>query len=306
MKRTLPVLPQTSMRFLALVCLFTPLLLNGQINYFAPVGSTWYYDHTFFFGNNKNDYTKILTIGDTVFDGKSCSVLFIENADINLSGIPDSVYLRFDGGKVYRYFEEQEIWGLQYDFNADIGDTLVCYGNYYEIFDSFKVRVDSVGIININNVFLKTQHYRSLSVFWEITQKIIEGVGGEQFLFTTYTLSENTNLGLRCYEDDSIGHYNSGLVEICDTIFYVGIDESVILEKIKISPTLLNNELSITNSTGGQLQFYLFDIASNMVMQAEIAPYETKVISCSMLHSGFYLAKVSSPYGIKLTRIIKP
>ncbi|MBK6641864.1 MAG: hypothetical protein IPG39_11855 [Bacteroidetes bacterium] len=102
-----------------------------------------------------------------MLDGKSCSVLFIENADINLSGIPDSVYLRFDGGKVYRYFEEQEVWGLQYDFNADIGDTLVCYGSYYEIFDSFKVRVDSVGIININSVFLKTQYYRSLSVLGE-------------------------------------------------------------------------------------------------------------------------------------------
>lgn len=291
--------------FLVLIWLFTPLLLNGQINYFAPVGSTWYYDHTFFFGNNKNDYTKILTIGDTVLDGKSCSVLFIENADINLSGIPDSVYLRFDGGKVYRYFEEQEVWGLQYDFNADIGDTLICYGSYYEIFDSFKVRVDSVGIININSVFLKTQYYRSLSVFWENTQKVIDGVGGEQFIFTTYTLSENTNLGLRCYEDDSIGHYNSGLVEVCDTIFYVGINESVIIEKIQISPTLLINELSLANTTGKPLQFYLFDIVGNMVIQVEITPYETKVIDCSMLDSGFYLAKVSSPYGLKLTKVIK-
>ncbi len=305
MKKNLPAFPQASMRFLAVVCLFSPLLLNGQINYFAPVGSTWYYDHTFFFGNNKNDYTKILTIGDTVLDGQTSSVLFVENADINIPDLSDTVFVRFNNGKVFRYFPSIDAWGLQYDFNASVGDILMCYGNYFAMVDSFKVRVDSVGTTSINGNELRTQYYTSLDGDWDYTQKVIEGIGGQNFLFTSWTLAENTNNGLRCYIDDTIGYYNTGMVDVCDTILYLGLNDHLELEKVSIFPTLTNSHITVKNPTPDKIELTLFDIRQCIISNCYILPYENKEIDFMNVLPGFYFAKIEFKNISKTVKIIK-
>lgn len=306
MKKCMACFSATILKALVLVffMLLNTVFLKAQINSFAPIGSTWYYDHTYFWGNPTNDYTRLVTIGDTTIEGRHCSIVFNENPD-HLYDLAQSVYLNYESGKVYRYFEEYDFWGLQYDFNALAGDTITCYGSAGDaIFDSIKVRVDSIGETQINGVILRTQYYRNLSG-WDFDQQVIEGIGGQIFLFPTYALSENTNIGLRCYIGDTIGYYNTGLVESCDTILFLGMEEPEILNKIHITPTLFSNELIVKNQTDSPVSVFILNTFNAVIARIDLPSFQQKTLDCSSYSDGPYFVQVISNGGAAIKKIMR-
>ncbi|MCY7410617.1 MAG: hypothetical protein LH473_10110 [Chitinophagales bacterium] len=272
---------------------------------FAPVGSIWYYNHEWFSGNNNEDYTRIESIADTIIEGRLCSIVHIENAYQNATGFPDSIYLFYDSGKVYRYFNDFNKWGLQFDFTAEIGDTILIYGNVYNsILDSFNVIVDSIGYIDINGHSLKTLNYNESSLYWEDAQKVIEEIGGTFFLFPTYTLAENTNDGLRCYSDSLVGYYNSGLVQTCDTVInsveYVGN-----LTYYSIYPALFDKEILVTNHTNKDLLMQIFNETLSKYGEYNINANQSTKIDLEILPDGIYFTAVNNGNQRNIQKILK-
>lgn len=282
----------------------------AQINSFAPLGATWYYDHTYFFGSNINDYAKLNVVGDTIIEGKACTIVFIENAYVYAAEFPDSIFLHFDSGKVYRYFDQYDVWGLQYDFNALAGDTLEIYGMAFSLLDSFPVVVDSVGSININSHDLKTQTYRSLFLNWEYDQKVFEGIGGTVFLFPKYTVAENTIIGLRCYEDSIIGFYNTGLVSTCDTILYLGLSSPTQIDRVTISPTIVNTSFNINNASDEKIRIDILNLSGYLVNAIEVTAKQQEFIRTAHWANGVYIIKIQMQSGrmteTKLVKIYSP
>jgi hypothetical protein len=293
-------------KLLIAVALFKVYCSFAQINSFAPVGATWYYDHTYFFGSNINDYAKLDAVGDTIIEGKACTVVFIENAYVYAAEFPDSIYLHFDSGKVYRYFDQYDVWGLQYDFNAQAGDTLEIYGMAFNLLDSFPVVVDSVGSININSHDLKTQTYRSLFLNWEYDQKVLEGIGGTVFLFPKYTVAENTIIGLRCYEDSIIGFYNTGLVSSCDTILYLGLSSPTQIDRVTISPTIARTYFNVKNSSDEKIRIDIINSSGYLLNVIEVPVKQQEIISTTHWVNGVYIIKIRMQSGrMAETKLIK-
>lgn len=297
---------------LFLFAVFIVKVSAAQIDYFAPAGSTWHFNHESFEPFNPDsvtyDYTKVETVGDTIIAGKQCSVLHFDSANNHTSQFPGTIYLYYDSGRVYRYFTDHDKWGLQYDFNAKAGDTLSFFVQALQFFDSVKVRVDSVGSVMINGISLRTQKYRIVKADygWEYDQNVIEGIGGTRFLFLKYELGEDLNDGLRCYEDSTLGLYQTGLTKTCDTIIhFTGVKDVVQLPDVKIFPTIFHTHIHVKNEKKRQLVICIMNENSQTVFTGSVNHSERKDLDLSYLPYGIYVIKVSSGQLSATQKIIK-
>lgn len=84
-----------------------------------------------------------------------------------------------------------------------------------------------------------------------------------------------------------------GIPSKWNRLLYIGIDQPLATEKIAVTPTLLEDQLSINNPTGLRLQFYLLNNLHGIVLRNEIAPFENKVIAGPLLPPGFILQRLS-------------
>jgi hypothetical protein len=189
---------------------------------FAPIGAEWHYDNWHYDG-----FTPIVTtyhvkvIADTLVDGHSCALL--NNGEI----------LRSDSDRVFRFTDGE--FSLLYDFAAMPGqvwtvtDPLTWCSSL-----SGTIRVDSVGSSVINGLTLRhlwvsfpLNDQWGFEPFDPDANLIIERIGPMGYMIPKpYCVADEPYVGsLRCYEDDDLGHYETGIASTCDYTSVGGVGD---------------------------------------------------------------------------------
>lgn len=266
---------------------------------FAPLGATWHYSEFFFMPlDYQESYIKFEVTGDTLIDGKNCSIIQKEGKVVCYNR-PDVEYVYSSNDSVYVYDPHFLDFRLLYDFNANAGDSwemVVFGGDSATDVDTNVVFVDSTDFIQVNGQDLKrlfvTYSFDNEGFATSYTSTIIERFGDMHYLFNYFAdflqvCDMNSSGGLRCYEDSILGFYESGIADSCEYQEpYVGLSEND-LDGFSISPNPASDALNIIVSSGQLTEVVLQDMNGRIVLRSTDLQ-----ISLANLQSGMYLVSV--------------
>lgn len=279
--------------------LFASISFNLSAQEWAPVGAQWHYSIPgFIFAS----YETITSVKDTLILERNCRKLQIR------SGMPEyeavySKYMYQENDQVYRYYPDENRFGLIYDFSKEAGNSwMLDLGSYL-----VTVNVDSTSWIQINDSIRKVQYVNDggFAHFWG---PIIEGIGHMQYLFPINGLAGPAYGPFRCYQDSTVGLFkfswlDQGLLP-CDTTWNLSMNTHVSQNDLsfapKISPNPAHDHLFISLDVGTQPfeALSLLDLQGRPVRQeAYAAPTYEGELSLHGIPPGLYLLKVVSRDG---------
>jgi len=185
----------------------------------APIGATWYYEIVYPF-SPQLAYIKYESIGDTNIQGHLCKIITVTDGTTGfgfLIGNSDTAYSYEDNGKIYVFDPSNNGFSLIYNFAAEAGSTWTTTWDTC----SYARMILSVDSMNINGTTIKTLSYGGYT--------ILERIGGERTLFNGLgpinceppdtIINELPFIQrLRCYQDNFLGFYNTGISASCDYV----------------------------------------------------------------------------------------
>jgi len=258
---------------LFLIILFTGLLSKqSKAQYFAPIGAKWTYNYSLYGFGTPPPYTieslSIEVVKDTSINGLACREL-----EILIPSPLNTIkkYIRSINDRVLVYSSVNNRFNLLYDFNANIGDTLLVYYDDFDLgnlMDSALVEIDSIGFKNIKGINYRAYHQKCLVNISSCPERstgwIIDSIGmieyGDQFsyLFPAMNISGNVISGLRCYTDNN-SNYNYDNTN-CDTTYIVTSINDISFTNLNVYPSVLesNNRkimIETSNNTPTEIQF---------------------------------------------------
>jgi hypothetical protein len=266
---------------------------------FAPIGAQWYYsEHHAFSGDI--DYLKIESVKDTVIKGLACRKL-VKNTVLNCTGRFDSEYVYMEDSIAYFYDADFDDFQILFDLNAKKDSSwLIKIMDYDENIDTLKISVDSVDFFEVNSVKLKRLHvtytgFYSGDIYMQYYSKILGTIGDIDYVFNIYpswagACDANYSGGLRCYSDDRLGFYETGLVDSCDyTYEWVGVNNNkpVILN---IYPTIASNQIWISNAPDYFFRVKITDLAGKTMYVDNLRG--DSEIDISNLQQGYYIIQI--------------
>lgn len=233
------------------ISLFLILKLNAQI--FAPDEATWFYTYNPEFTLDAG-YQKIEIIGDSIINNQTCKILQKTNIGFNYW---DREYYEIADGKVCIYEEDSIVYynkGNQfyklYDFTAKKGDVFKSISYQENCNTEFSVEIDSISNIIFDDKALKKFHCTIKDSIQEYQTYYIEKIGYPTYLFPSIQIGCDLVTGphypepLRCYKDNDIGEYSTGVVASCD--YTTGLNENQLSDEIIcISPNPVKSQESI-------------------------------------------------------------
>lgn len=230
-----------------------------QVNKYewAPVGAKWYYEiqpSIGCFPQCQVSYQLIESIGDTLIKDKNCRILRKINLQSNCD-YETTAYTYQNSDTVFWYNKNMNKFTILYIFNSNKGDS------WNILVDSCYVGVvvDSIAYKEINNKLLKVLYVTSDDPVFS-NGEIIENIGHKfsMFPYENYwickysrTCEDDKLFGLRCYEDNIIGFYNSNIKIPCDTIYYITYsikDKDILQNNISIYPNPFYDIVSLNIS----------------------------------------------------------
>ena len=219
------------MKQLIFIIILIPLCSNAQKS-FAPLGAVWNYERGSQWLSSilgcEGNHLQYIVEEEVMIEGKDCSLIrayHSTNLDAEWSFPGDSLIVYEEGGQVY--FQQDDTFLLLFDFDAEVGDTIIKYdpykrglfsGTYYEDSDTTANRkvmiVYDVQDVEVEGVILKKQIIRNLDPHYEVEgDEILQGVGSLSHSFSgdyfSY-LANGCDGGFVCYMDEQLD-YNLGI-----------------------------------------------------------------------------------------------
>jgi hypothetical protein len=234
---------------------------------FAPVGTKWYYGlrGPYGFYGNVQDYMLIEVTGETIIDGKPCSILSDVKETMFCYRHSDPTYAYQSNDTVFFYNDEDGSFYPVYIWNAEAGDS------WQTLFD-ITVTVDSVKTETIFGQQATKQYVTySYSVeefdyFVDYPGEVITNIGD---LFYLYAFSivlrtptcedyEFVYLGIRCYVHPVLGTHSFQDVA-CDYYHITSAITELELEHLIVTPDFVQlpeisaKEVIIYNANGQRI-----------------------------------------------------
>lgn len=212
------------------------------------MGAKWWYNSVHDPDTNEGVVTTFESIGDTTISGIVCRKIIMKPFYTYLF-YSDTLFMYEDSGRVFKYYPALDTFLTLYDFNLSPGNTYTVYCDNSEgyIVDSLLITITSSENIVVNGNNLRKQKFSFFFSGYTLGNEIIERIGSTYFLIPYYDLTEIPFGPLRCYEDNVIGHYETGYAEYCDIILNENEIENN--ETIFLRPTITGNILQIVNKS---------------------------------------------------------
>lgn len=298
MKKIIPLL--------FLIATYTNCFSQGS---FAPVGTTWHYD--IYANITQSNYPVLIQSTDTAtMGGQLC--FKIELSSSGLGGIGavehNTYYVYESNDSVFCYLQNSNSFGLLYNFNAQVGDTLMLLADGYFgtlAIDTMMYVVTTQGTLSLNGFTKKILGVTNLNPFVEhnLEGDIVEDVGNISFLFPQMTFADPHAAGLRCFQDSIIGLYQTGLVANCNDV--VGINELSSHPQITIQPNPFTSNIKIENNAyTANTKISIYDIPGRLVYQTQATELNTE-LELSALSKGIYMLKISDANFQVTQKIVK-
>ena len=278
--------------------------------YWAPVGTTWHYERYYFNPDPvQTGFVKIQAVGDTLIEGITCQKLAVQN-QMACYGRPDLEYTYYSNDTVYYYDTTYNAFQILYNFGANQGDswqtvvTMNGMGN-----DTITTTVDSTGFITINGENLKLLYVTysvdfSFQSNFQYSSVLIERIGDVNYMFNImpelfYTCDESWSGGLRCYEDVTLGLYETGIASSCEYIAYLGLNKNSQSE-INIFPNPTSGYFNITGIPKEDLIVTLKNSEGRIVLST----VGSDEIDVSVLEQGVYFVSMNYAGGIVVRKVV--
>ncbi len=283
---------------------------NGNKPEFAPIGAEWYYNYDPDVTLD-DGYQKISVLRDTIIDNHNCRLLQIRN--IGYSYFYQKTYnykagniILYESGDTVRYYKNGQFYIL-YDFSAEAGNTFYSISYLPNCTQAFKVRVDSITNIEINDQLLKKFH---VTLNDSLQANFIEKIGYNNYLLPQFGLGCEILTGphypgpLRCYYDNEIGVYSTNIVSACDYI--TSSDEIKMLNQgIRVFPNPANGFVTISNPSNIPIKTIELTDFSGRVVQTWIAQELVEnTLNIQHIPPGIYLLKATTELGIKTGKLV--
>lgn len=269
----------------------------------ATIGTKWHFSYG-------NSYSVFESVSDTLINGIICQKIQ-KSKSYDYCYRPMIEYTYYSGDSVFFYDYSFAEFQLLYDFDASAGDYW-----YYKFpgtdfindIDSIKTIVDSTDFVVINSISLKRLfvHYEPNGMeqdwmFDDFTSMsnstIIEFIGDEKHFINTYTLdgwqSEYPMFPLlRCFDDlTPIGHYETGVVDSCEWINSLEINENFNYNSnLIIFPNPVQNEINFLGFDLENSEIVVYSIDGKEVLHEQMLGGNK--VDVSTLQSGAYLVKL--------------
>lgn len=236
-----------------------------KAQYWAPNGTSWYYEQDDF-DFQLYSFIKFESIGDTLILGDSVKI--IQESEIYKDTASQNIYLKYEDNKVYYFNPADEKFKQLYDFNAVKGDTLIVFCRQSALSEEpyVSIKIDSLSTKIISDDTLKVQYFSQINggtCFMDNEYPIIERIGHTKFMFPQHAIADPPYGGpLRCYQDPMIGLFKTVDFE-CD---YVTSNDKKILnhKDIKILPNPVENKI-IIKSSHSITRIELYSIYGNLI-----------------------------------------
>ncbi len=298
------------MKKLFVLILFSFFAITGMAQHWAPAGATWYYTEVFF--GPGVDYFKFTSEKDTMFHGVTC-VKITKRHNPACSDRPAVEYMYENNHKVYFYDSVFSAFQLLYDFTPVVGNTwsikLKNYGNPGDT-DTVFVSVDSIQpvIINgntLNKFFVTYDFHNEVWPNYIYSGVLIEPIGDLYYMFNFapsfgFACDGNFATGLRCYDDNEIGHFDTGIASSCDYTS-VGIDPHSRNTSLSVTvyPVPAKDLLNLKPENCIPVFYRISDLPGAIIHRGKISG---TTIDLNGLPAGFYILEVFDSRNQLLTR----
>ncbi|MBI5541155.1 MAG: T9SS type A sorting domain-containing protein [Bacteroidia bacterium] len=283
---------------------------TGQTYYHFPLSNTIWniYEHNVW-SNSNTEMKRYAFFNDTVtINNKVYSKLYeIDDTTINCSSANYLFPFREDSSKkVYFKIDTTEV--LLYDFSLNVGDTIhynyLFYGNFINPSNHFK-RLDSIGSIQINNLFRKIYYFSG-----GITGNTwIEGIGAIDGEGLFAPIADICTCGLT-YElacvkqNDTAIWINNPICNRCFCNLYLNIENIQTNIEITVYPNPTENSFKIDLAEMHNCTMLkLFSSDMKLINQFNIEN-EKQIIINQNIKSGLYFIEISNGSNNKITRKI--
>ncbi len=281
------------MKFFFSLVLF--LSLTGELVYpqnFAPVGARWIYNAQDMFIAGMNYPVIFQSVSDTTVNGKNCrKILAAGCSDDQLALVYDSNNI------VYRFNSLLNRFTVLYNFNANAGDSWIVISNFHAN-DSVTVHIDSTAFININGQSRKILYGFAMPTgILEFSGPFVAGIGSFQNFLPQLGVCDPLTNGLRCYEDASIGSYQTGIAPVCDTVFFTRVNEVAQKDlKVNIEPNPFSDftRISFPNYKFENTRLIVRDLSGRELRRSENISGNEIIFLRDKLTSGIYLYELNS------------
>ncbi len=219
---------------------------------FAPIGAEWHYTMRLFMSEEER-FVHIESIKDTLVNEKLCRMLEVEHG-FSCYFYNEKEFVYQEDSIVYFYSPVVEDFQIMYDLNAKKDSSwVIIYKVDPFITDTVQITVDSVYSISINNKSLLAFDvtYQSLvDEFWNYPGTIVELMGDNLYLFNYISMASGAICdvdypgGLRCYQDNYLGFYATGIADSCT--FVTGLTEQENSTTINNYPNPFNKSTTLS------------------------------------------------------------
>ncbi len=279
-----------------------PTSSYGQV--WAVDGAEWHYGYSLDIMGNLSYVTARVT-GDTVVNNSVCKKIewWLPFWSTHKSEITYE-----DSGVVYWFNPEIDTFTTLYDFNALPGESW-----QLQLDDSCveTITVDSIGTTVINGDSLKVLHISD--GISGLGDGIIEKIGATLFSFPNggdiadacygIAVDESWMMGLRCYEDSSLGLYETGASPSCTYTFTrpIGINETE-SQKMSIYPNPTAGALHFNSAIPALLNVEVLDINGRRVKIFN----DLQTMNLIDMNAGIYFLQVNDASGLHtMLKVIK-
>lgn len=220
--------------------LLSAILISADVlsQPFAPVGAKWTYTERFVYFENTEEihYSELTVTKDTLIQGRECRDI----SGARFCWFPEGLqYINSSNDSVFIYDPLLNTFKLIYAFNTPKGGIWdIPIIGWDGFMDTMTVTVDSVSTIQVNSHQLRVQYVtyfgkdydeNGLKDSQSYNSTIVDVLGDLHFIFLfpvemSSVCDFNYSEGLRCYEDNELGHYESGIAPSC-TYTNVGLNE---------------------------------------------------------------------------------
>ncbi len=265
----------------------------------APIGSEWHYTMRLFMSEEER-FVHIESIKDTVVNEKLCRMLDVEYG-FSCYFYNEKEFVYQEDSIVYFYSPVVDDFQIMYDLKAKKDSSWVII---YEVdpfqTDTTLITVDSVYTLTVNNKDLLAFDvtYQSLvEEHWRYSGKIVELMGDISYLFNYASMASGVicdvdySGGLRCYQDDHLGFYSTGIADSCT--FVTALAEQEISKTINNYPNPFNNSTTLVYNLGkdSEVIITLFNQLGEPIevfKQKKQGGEQSLVLDTSALPAGIY------------------
>lgn len=262
------------MRFIfqLILCLLFSSNLFAQT--FPAPGALWYYQQCNTFFPFVCGPAIVQPAGQAIISGQACTEMQIAGSSC-LGTTFDYVYESND--TIYHYLPSQLRFTMLYDFNALAGDVWNILNSTPGLpgTDSVLLHVDSTGFIQINSVTRKiiyTSYVNPIGRYFNFEGPMVAGIGSLSYFFPQFNLCDPQTIGLRCYDDSLVGHYQPNMAIACDSVVPVGIHSVDDELKFSVYPNPYNEEFTVYGlQLGVENKIQLIDFLGRTVLHKVIS-----------------------------------